>query len=54
MLMCCLPVSCAVHGLCGGAAVNESTGLQHQDSGHQVKINMSHLLSSLCFKSALV
>ncbi len=44
MLMCCLPVSWAVHGLRGGAAVNASAGLQHQNSGHQVRLNATELL----------
>lgn len=57
MLMCCLPVSWAVHGLRGGAAVNASPGLQHQNSGHQVRLHtinplltchFSHVISHLC------
>lgn len=42
--MCCLPVSWAVHGLRGGATVNASAGLQHQNSGHKVRLRAAHLL----------
>lgn len=38
------PVSWAVHGLRGGATVNASAGLQHQNSGHKVRLHAPHLL----------
>ncbi len=50
-LMCCLPVSWAVYGLCGGATVDASAGLQHQNSGHQVRMHAAHSL--LSFLSSL-
>lgn len=58
MLMCCLPVSWAVHGLRGGAAVDASAGLQHQNSGHQVRphtaLQFLSLRPATCLVSALV
>lgn len=44
MLMFRFPVSRAVHGMRGGAAVNASARLQHQNSGHQVSLHTAHLL----------
>lgn len=32
-----LPLLSSVHGLCGGPAVHACLGLQHPDSGHQVR-----------------
>lgn len=44
MLMFCLPVSWAVHGMRGGATINAGAGLQHQNSGHQVRLHTAHRL----------
>lgn len=44
MLMFCLPVSWVVHGMRGGATINAGAGLQHQNSGHQVRLHTAHRL----------